>query len=875
MKPLKLVLSAFGPYAGKTEIDFTALGGEGLFLIAGDTGAGKTTIFDAISFALYGEASAGKEKRKSKSFRSDYASASTPTFVSLRFAHAGEQWLLTRNPEYERPKLSGQGTTTQSADATLKNLDSEEEVYGLSNVGQRVYELIGLTQDQFTRTVMIAQGDFLKILNATSDERKALFQKLFGTQIYESLRKKLQEEDARCTSKAQELNQRILIASAKIDPEGEYPLREALLEYAKDPQQAENCLSELDRLIASEKSALAAQKAARQSATGRLNELIAAITHGKELNADLDALAAAQAEREKLDGDCPTWEARAKQLELARKAMAIAPAEAQLSDCKALLEKQTRAQKSAAQTLEAAEAELPAARERFKASEARVPEAEERTRQAALLETCLPLLRELAAQTESLKAAQGKLDGLLSESRRLDEEFSRVKEAYYRSQAGLLAAELKEGKPCPVCGSLTHPSPALLPARAPTKQEMDSADERRQAAQDRLAACSAGIAGLKASRESAQTRLSERGVDQGISEETLKKRISELLLAASGIKGALERDRKQLDALTLKAEKARSELDACARQLAEQGERKRALEKAFDAALSAAGFESRQHFDDAKLPSTESARLEAALKAYGERKATAEDRVRHLSEKLKGASRADLALLEARRAETEAAQKAAEKAEASVSKKLTLHEDARREIADALAQKKRGAKEWAIARELYDVCAGKLSGSVRSKFTFEAYVQQYYFKQVVACANVRLNALTDGMFTLRVKGEARDRVRQSGLDLDVLDRATGQWRDVSTLSGGESFLASLALALGLSDTVQAQSGQVRIDSMFIDEGFGTLDDNALRAALEVLSTLADGKRLIGIISHVSELEERIERQLYVRKTPAGSTVEMR
>ena len=156
--------------------------------------------------------------------------------------------------------------------------------------------------------------------------------------------------------------------------------------------------------------------------------------------------------------------------------------------------------------------------------------------------------------------------------------------------------------------------------------------------------------------------------------------------------------------------------------------------------------------------------------------------------------------------------------------------------------------------------------------TFEAYVQQYYFKQVVAAANKRLTVLTDGLFTLRCKEEARDRVHQSGLDLDVLDRATGQWRDVSTLSGGESFLASLALALGLSDVVQAQSGAIRMDAMFIDEGFGTLDENALRNSLQVLSALADGKRLIGIISHVHDLEERIENQIIVSKTMKGSKI---
>ena len=196
------------------------------------------------------------------------------------------------------------------------------------------------------------------------------------------------------------------------------------------------------------------------------------------------------------------------------------------------------------------------------------------------------------------------------------------------------------------------------------------------------------------------------------------------------------------------------------------------------------------------------------------------------------------------------------------------------EIRDARKQQRRREAHWAVVRDLYNCCSGQTGGNRRAKLTSEAYVQQYYFKQVVAAANRRLTVLTDGLFTLRCKEEARDRVRQSGLDLDVLDRGTGQWRDVSTLSGGESFLASLALALGLSDVVQAQSGAIRMDAMFIDEGFGTLDDNALRNSLQVLADLADGKRLIGIISHVHDLEERIEKQIVVSKTLKGSKIEI-
>ena len=213
MKPIRLTLSAFGPYAGETTADFSLFGENGIFLIAGDTGAGKTTLFDAISFALYGEASGGRERRKSKSFRSDYADPKAETYVELTFRHKGETWRIRRNPEYLRMMKRREEFTIQTAGARMTNLDTGEVIEGLWDVNDRVYELLGLTQDQFTQTVMIAQGDFLKILNASSDERKTLFQKLFNTSVYADLQKKLQEMNSACSREREELNQRLVIAA--------------------------------------------------------------------------------------------------------------------------------------------------------------------------------------------------------------------------------------------------------------------------------------------------------------------------------------------------------------------------------------------------------------------------------------------------------------------------------------------------------------------------------------------------------------------------------------------------------------------------------------------------------------------------------------
>ena len=222
MKPIKLVMSAFGPYAGETAVDFSALGSSGIFLITGDTGAGKTTIFDAISFALYGEASGGSQKRASKTFRSDYAAAGTPTFVEYTFLHKGRVYCVRRNPEYLRPKKRGEGFITENPDAVFSCEETEELLSGVEAVNRRVYELIGLNRNQFSQTVMIAQGDFMKILNAKSDERKKLFQKIFNTGFFEELQQRLKDMDRDCSAEAEKNDNAILSSFSRLQMDGDY-----------------------------------------------------------------------------------------------------------------------------------------------------------------------------------------------------------------------------------------------------------------------------------------------------------------------------------------------------------------------------------------------------------------------------------------------------------------------------------------------------------------------------------------------------------------------------------------------------------------------------------------------------------------------------
>jgi len=878
MKPIQLVLSAFGPYVERTVIDFSALGEEGLFLIAGDTGAGKTTIFDAISFALYGEASGGKEKRKSKSFHSDYVSDQTETYVELTFRHRGETWWIRRNLEYQRPakkKKDGMETTTrQAADAQMRNEDTGEEILRMDDVNRRVRELLGLTQDQFTQTVMIAQGDFLKILTASSDDRKKLFRDLFHTNLYVDLQSRLQEKNRACADEQKALEQVILSAEGKIDPEAEFAEREILLSYCGQIQHTDALCALLARLIEQEKAAQEQAKAQKKEAADQIGALIAAVTEGERINRDFADWESKRARLAALTAGQGEIDAQRAALAAARRAQQLETDEALMRRTLRDMDAQQAALSDAQAALEQAKKALPEAETRMKEAESRGGEIHALLAQAKQMEDCLPVLGEVERLKAALDTQKRELQRLTADSSRAQAAYTAAQNSYYLSQAGLLARELKAGQPCPVCGSTAHPCPAQITPETVTRQALEQAAQRRETAEKAQSDAATRLAANRAALDEREDRLRALKIGADETRQRLAARIDAAHQAAADRQRAIDAARSAYQALDKRKTAAQSAVDAAQKQLAALEEDLRAQTEAFEQKRAAHGFEDEASYRLAKRTNADIERLDREIRNYDEQKRTLAAQTHELEEKLSGRQRTDLTALQNRRAAALDRQAKAENAEKAMVRKLTLHESAEREIrqANAAIQKKRG--KWQIIQELYTCCAGIAAGNPRAKLTFEAYVQQYYFRFVVAAANKRLTRLTDGMFTLRVMREAANRVSQSGLDLEVLDRSTGQARDVSTLSGGESFLASLALALGLSDAVQSQSGQIRMDAMFIDEGFGSLDENALRSSIDVLLELADGKRLIGIISHVQELEERIDKQIVVTKTPNGSTVRM-
>ena len=682
--------------------------------------------------------------------------------------------------------------------------------------------------------------------------------------------------NADCVREQESLAQRMRIAAGRIDPEPGFPEKEQLTLYCTDVKYAGLLAECLARLIEGERASHRAALARREKAAGEMDALTAALAQGKAINADFEVLRKAEKELTALLNAESAMRAKAQRLTLARRAQRLAPEEALLNDNARQVLRQQETLRQAEEARTAAEAALPAAEAALRQAEGYGPEADQLLATARQLEGCIPVLREAAERQKKMKQAQARLQSLLSQSAQADAAYTAAKEGYYRSQAGLLAADLREGEPCPVCGATTHPHPAALTAESVTREALEQADRRHRDAAESLNRAHTAWVGLQTEDEAGRVRLQALGIGPEETEESLARRIRDMTAQAAQYRSAMEQRRVALSKLQLQAERSQAAAAHAREQLAALCSQAETLHARFLAGLADAGFADEADYRTARLPEEETEQLDRSLQEYGERKKSAADQAAMLQERLQGQQPVELSALEQQRQAWNEQKTAAGKEESALASRLTLHEDALKELQSALRQQKRHELRWAVIRELYTCCAGiNQGGSRRAKLTFEAYVQQYYFKQVVAAANKRLTVLTDGMFTLRCKEEARDLVRQSGLDLDVLDRSTGQWRDVSTLSGGESFLASLALALGLSDVVQAQSGAVRMEAMFIDEGFGTLDDNALRNAIQVLSGLADGKRLIGIISHVHELEERIDRQIIVRKTPRGSTLTLR
>ena len=914
MRPIRLTVSAFGPYAGRQEIDMDALGERGLYLITGDTGAGKTTIFDAITFALYGEPSG--TTRDASMLRSNYADLDTPTEVILTFSHGGKTYTVRRNPEYTRKKARGEGTTRELPGAELTLPDGKVETQ-TGRVTKKIQEILGVSKEQFCQIAMIAQGDFLRLLLADTKQRQEIFRDIFGTGIYrtmqDQLKRRLSELGRDFDSESSAFRQTAgliqweeedLLSQTKEQACAGAVPREltALLEAGIRAdggklEELDEAAAQLDRQL----EALAVTVSAagkRAEREKRLAGLEAALEKEKgELQAREEVLKAREVDAEALEGkrralgelegllpEYAAAEALAK--EIAEKERAAAA-------CRRRLEQEKEEWDALSRSVEALKQEqlsLQNAGENLAALKGEQTAARERGTRIRGLMDQLDALGKLQKRYNEEK--QRYLSArALAESR--IEDARRKRNAFNDAQAGIMARELREGEPCPVCGATHHPSKAVLPETAPTQAEVEAAerdlDVAREAA-SRRSQEAAKLHGQTQEQEQSLAEICRELLDCDLGEGTvrgrealealrdtftkLEKRIAAENAAVSrmnAIRQALPGKEAMLGDRAEAVQKSMRTLAGLDRELEQL--RIRSGEKTQKLRWGSAG-EAKAAAD--ALRKDISRREEALSRAREDREKSAQT-VRHLEgsqeslrRELSGeGEQADMdALLRTQKELT---------ARRSFTREQRNRVYSRREnnrvclagLTERLEKLGRLEKELTWMKTLSDTANGSLPG--KSKIMLETYVQMGYFDRILGRANVHLMKMSGGKYDLK-RRKTQDSLRgQIGLDLDVIDHYNGTVRSVRSLSGGESFIASLSLALGMSEEVQSSSGGVRLDTMFVDEGFGSLDDETLQQAMGALRSLTESNRLVGIISHVGELRRQIDRQVIVEKAPSGGS----
>jgi len=914
MRPVKITISAFGPYAGRTVIDMDELGTKGLYLITGDTGAGKTTIFDAITFALYGQASGSREPSM---LRSKYADADTPTEVELQFEYRGKLYKIRRNPEYTRPSKRGTGFTTEKADAEL-TLPDGSVVAKNREVAEAVRNILGIDREQFMQIAMIAQGDFMKLILSSTDERKTIFRQLFKTERYRKLEEALKQDTAKTEKKYTDLLDGIERYLENADcAEGSIFSEE--LKKAKERNLPTEEIPLLMKRIA-EEDGEAERKTAAEIAVkdGELLKVQALLGQGEEIRKTKDMLSqcrkeegekkAALAELQKSLALEQEKQAGADRLQdVIASEQSMLPQYNELDEAVRALEQRKRdleSLKRNAGDLEKRFQELDDGVGKMKLEYETVRETgtllgnlnvrkqktEAEKKELSDLENSLNALRQV--QTE-LKKAQTLYEEARDRAVELKRIYDRKNRAFLDGQAGVLAADLKEGTPCPVCGSLNHPAPAARYEEAPTEAELKTAKEESDSAENAALQRSLSAAALKGRSEAAEKEIIKRGEElfktdslpgiNGRLKEEQEKTEEELVKLLSQIAETEKKSarKEKLEAAIPKYEKQRDEVKTALSEKrtaeaaagAETGEKENAVKRMASRLPFGSRKEAEEHIK--KLTAEKNAIRDAFTKAEERFRTCKEEtdglagKIESLSDQLKDAPDVDTVSLKEKRDGLTKQKGDLENAERKIAVRLKANGNALTGISARIQELHETEEQLKWMRALSSTAGGSMTG--KEKIMLETWIQMNYFDRILRRANKRFLIMSDGQFELVRRTEAGNNKSQSGLEMDVIDHYNGTRRSVKSLSGGESFKASLSLALGLSDEVESNAGGIRMDSMFVDEGFGSLDSESLKQAVRALSDLTEGNRLVGIISHVEGLRERIERQIVVTKEKTGGS----
>ena len=875
MKPIKLTMSAFGSYAGKEVVDFSKLK-SGLFLITGDTGAGKTTIFDAITYALYDKTSGGR--RDGGMMRSQYAGSDVETFVEFEFLYRGETYTIRRNPEYyregKRKKADGTfGLVKESSKVSLLMPDGTEFRGKKKEIDQKIEEIIGLDVNQFTQICMIAQGDFLKLLHAESKERKKIFSRIFHTKFYWLVQEKLKEDAKQLYIRLEDNRKYCLGEMERVElPEHFLEEREIWKQWRSlELPPIDEVLEFLKDII--EKSRQWEEEAGKQvqELEKEREQLHAKIEKQEDINRLFELLQKALWQKEKLEDSRSKYEEAKRQLELGRKAEKVITLENVWRASKQDLARATLEVESHTKWLQeqaGPEKQLCQEYEDAKAVwEEQGPLIQERILK---LTEWLPRYQKLQILEKKEGQAAAQLEQLLLSCKEASDYYEQLYRRFFEEQAGILAKDLQEGKPCPVCGSVEHPQLAVISAEAPDQRDVEKAKQERDRLEQRRTVAVETFQEIKSQYEAEKSALLEMvGLEELPDEQMVqrelqeRKKEKETLFKNQETLG--ERWKKLVD------ERLRREglLESSRKQVQEYERKKQEADLACKEEWRKQQFANLEEYQEAKqwIPLQE--KIEGQIKAYEQKVIQLNSQIEMLKEQTAGKQAGNMTEEKQHLEEVKNQHKLWKTEQMKRHNVNEKNREARRKLKGYYEQTAELQIQYERKNNLSRTANGTLPGSV--KMDFETYVQRKYFKQIIHAANRRLARMTSNEFILQCRDiQSLSSQGQAGLDLDVYHLVSNTVRDVKTLSGGESFMAALAMALGLADIVQNTAGAVSLETMFVDEGFGSLDDDSRERAIQILKELAGEKALVGIISHVNELKEQIDWQLNVSKSDQGS-----
>lgn len=908
-------MSAFGPYISKTVVDFEALGENGVYLITGDTGAGKTTIFDAITYALYNKTSGNR--REPSMLRSKYVDGFTPTEVELTFTHNDKQYYVKRSLAYLRDRKKGGGTTTEKEKATL--ICPHKTVDGKDAVTSEIIEILGIDSEQFTQITMIAQGEFLKLLLASTENRRKIFQKIFYTQNYGILQEKIKLEYNTLNTKYKDIRANItasfkdivcdendvLSIEAKKAIEGKLTTEETLTLIEKLIENDELIRKKLDaetgEILSKSKAIVElltkldgwekAEKSRKENSdeltlkSNELNQYNQQLKTALENQPEIDKLATQIA---KIESQLPEYtEFSEKTLQKNNLATSIKANKENLSAKKQALEKQIE---KIAYILQK--------REEFK--DADVQKLEQETKKTSLvtdnknynsLKDDLTRLKQLQHERKSKQQEYLKASNIASEK---IEIYNKNFKLYLDEQAGIIAEKLQDNEPCPVCGSTSHPKIALKAENAPTKEQLDKYKISAEIATNELTKLSEEGSKLKGLIEDKTKNLEENlsklfdNISLDNAENLLSDKINsnneqikeideKIKIYQENIVHKNNIDEKYLP----QAETVKANLEKDISQIETSIVKDSANLQAIDARLGE--LSAKLKHQTKKLAEAEKNKLLAQKNAFSSAIKTAEDIVNKTNLKIatltSAIKEAEKQLADYEQIDKEAQHKKAtelsnrQREISEIKEKISARKITNQKILKDVSQNlhtiSEVEKKLSWLKALSDTANGTISG--KEKIELEIYIQMLFFDRIINRANLRLLMMSNGQYELKRSREAEDNRNKAGLDLNIIDHINNTERNAKTLSGGESFLASLSLALGLADEIQASAGGIKIDTLFIDEGFGSLSENCLEQAVNALIKLSQENRLVGIISHVSDLQRRIDRQIKVTKDRNGGS----